>query len=212
VPKHKPTKTQNWQKVSDTTGRGFGDPLNAGKPFSKGVSNYKDRMPRPTMKTITTANQPDLDLKNRFYRDNLSAMTETKVMITAKQEAEKRLVIDKYVKAAEIARVTGTIVDPKLERAYQSIIQERQSSEHRLKEAINRYNVEMERAIKHGRPMPISVEQAYIEIVDPELAQTTKQTKSKVFPVTANWPKMDSAKKRTQSEPKVTISEKPASP
>ena len=48
------------------------------------------------MQTITTNTAPDLDLKNRFYRDNLAAVTETKQMMTAKQEAENRLVIDRY--------------------------------------------------------------------------------------------------------------------
>jgi hypothetical protein len=100
--------------VSDTTGRGFGYPQNAGKPFSKGVVNEKakDRLPKATMKTITIMNMPDLDLKNRFYRDNLSAMAETKFILSAKHELENQQVLDRYWKAVERARITGTMVDP----------------------------------------------------------------------------------------------------
>jgi hypothetical protein len=100
VPKNRPIKRQSWQKVSDTTGRGFGYLQNAGKPFSKGVVNEKtkERLPKPTMKTITIQNEPDLDHRNRFFRDNLMAMTETKLLVTAKEEAENRLVIDRYHK------------------------------------------------------------------------------------------------------------------
>jgi hypothetical protein len=54
----------------------------------------------------------------------------------------------------------------------------------------------MERAAKHGKPLPISVEQAYLELTDPELAQATKQTKSKVFPCTAAWPIVESPKRQ----------------
>lgn len=54
----------------------------------------------------------------------------------------------------------------------------------------------MERAAKHGKPLPLKVEQAYYELTDPELAQTTKQTKSKVFPCTAAWPKVESPKRQ----------------
>ena len=57
------------------------------------------------MKTITTQNEPDLDLKNRFFRDNLKAMAETKMLQTAKQEAENRLVINKYNDAKERERI-----------------------------------------------------------------------------------------------------------
>ena len=67
------------------------------------------------MKTITTQNEPDLDLKNRFFRDNLRAMAETKMLQTAKQEAENRLV----------ERITGVKVEAKLESAYQTLMQDR---------------------------------------------------------------------------------------
>lgn len=77
------------------------------------------------MATITTVNQPDLDHKNRFYRDNLSAIAETNVILTAKHEAENRLVVDKYTQAVERAKLTGTVVDPKLASAYQTIMSER---------------------------------------------------------------------------------------
>lgn len=72
--------------------------------MSKGVVNEKakDLLPKPTMKTITTQNQPDLDHSNRFYKDNLQALDEIKVHITAKQEAENRLVIRKYNEAKEL--------------------------------------------------------------------------------------------------------------
>ena len=67
------------------------------------------------MQTITSHTAPDLDLKNRFYRDNLSAMAETKLMLTAKQEAENRLVIDRYNQELERTRITGVPMDPRLE-------------------------------------------------------------------------------------------------
>lgn len=67
------------------------------------------------MQTITTQNEPDLDLKNRFFRDNLRAMTETKILLTAKQEAENRLVINKFNEAKQREKITGVNVDPKLE-------------------------------------------------------------------------------------------------
>ena len=77
------------------------------------------------MKTITTQNEPDLDLKNRFFRDNLRAMAETKMLQTAKQEAENRLVINKYNDAKERERITGVKVEAKLESAYQTFMQDR---------------------------------------------------------------------------------------
>lgn len=63
---------------------------------------------------------------------------------------------------------------------------------------MTRYQVEMERAVKHGEPVPISVEQAYLELTDPYLAQQTKQTKSKVFPHTTAWPIVESDKNRAR--------------
>lgn len=84
------------------------------------------------MKTITIQNEPDLDHRNRFFRDNLMAMTETKLLMTAKQEAENRLVIGKYNQAVEIAKITGNKVDPKLENAYLEIIRERTDKESKL--------------------------------------------------------------------------------
>jgi hypothetical protein len=72
---------------------------------------------------------------------------------------------------------------------------------------IERYNIEVERAAKHGRPVPISIEQAYIELVDPELGETTKTTKSKLFPSTAKWPKVESAKKQRALSAKVQTQE-----
>ena len=70
------------------------------------------------MHNITIHNEPDLDQRNRFFRDNLMAMTEAKFMTTAKQEAENRLVIDRYREEKQRADVTGTKVDAKLETAY----------------------------------------------------------------------------------------------
>lgn len=55
--------------------------------------------------------------------------------------------------------------------------------------------------------MPISIEQAYIELVDPELGETTKTTKSKLFPSTAKWPKVESAKKQRAVSAKVQTQE-----
>ena len=67
------------------------------------------------MKTITTQNEPDLDLKNRFFRDNLRAMAETKMLQTAKQEAKNRLVINKYNDAKEREKILHVKIDSKLE-------------------------------------------------------------------------------------------------
>lgn len=77
---------------------------------------------------------------------------------------------------------------------------ERQGRDSKLQKVIERYNIEAHRAIKHGKPVPLSVEQAYIELVNPQLGQTTRQTKSKLFPSTINWPKVESnLKQRPQS-------------
>jgi hypothetical protein len=80
------------------------------------------------------------------------AMTETKLLVTAKQEAENRLVVGKYKQAAEIARITGNKIDPKLESAYQEVMRERSpdTREAKLHQLIERYGVEVDRAIKHG--------------------------------------------------------------
>ena len=88
-----------------------------------------------------------------------------------------------------------------MERAYLEIVNQRENREARLRQLLERYNIEVERAIKHGKPVPLSIEQAYLELTDPDLARQTKQTKSKVFPSTTNWPKPESpAKKRQQTE------------
>jgi hypothetical protein len=42
-------------------------------------------------------------------------MTETKILLTAKQEAENRLVINKFNEAKQREKITGVSVDPKLE-------------------------------------------------------------------------------------------------
>lgn len=52
-------------------------------------------------------------------------MAETKMLQTAKQEAENRLVINKYKDAKERERITGVKVEAKLESAYQTLMQER---------------------------------------------------------------------------------------
>ena len=93
-----------WQKVSDTTGRGYGSSSKKGTPFAPGVSNEtaKYGLPRPTMETITNQNAADLDIQNRFYQDNLHTLNRVKVERTSKQEAEQRLIIDRYEKAKEM--------------------------------------------------------------------------------------------------------------
>lgn len=107
--------------------------------------------------------------------------------------------IDRYIAEKERSKFNGHPIDPKLESAYFEIMKDRDGKEERLRSLIERYNIEVERAIKHGGPVPISVEQAYIELMNPELGKTTKQTKSKLFPSTANWPKWESPKKAAQS-------------
>ena len=76
MPKQRPNSVKYWQKVSDTTGRGYG---HASKPKTPGtVSNVKAReqLPRPTMATITTQNPSSLDHSNRFYDDNRRKLEE----------------------------------------------------------------------------------------------------------------------------------------
>ena len=75
VPKRKTTRLEQWQKVSDTTGRGFGDVV---RQMPGAVSNtyhgYREEMPRPTMATLTTQNPKSLDAANRFFEDNKRRM------------------------------------------------------------------------------------------------------------------------------------------
>jgi len=57
-----------------------------------------------------------------------------------------------------MAKITGRKVDPKLELAFNVIMKERTDKEERLHQLIERYNIEVERAIKHGEPVPLSIE------------------------------------------------------
>ena len=73
VPKQKPKPTQQWQKVTDTTGRGFGE---AQKKVPGDVSNFKTKqhMPNPSMNDICTQAHNSLDTGNRFFVDNKKAL------------------------------------------------------------------------------------------------------------------------------------------
>lgn len=75
VPKKRTTRVEAWQKVSDTTGRGFGEPARKVPGCVKGTFHgFKESLPRPNMNTILTQNAPNLDNENRFYEDNKKRM------------------------------------------------------------------------------------------------------------------------------------------
>lgn len=58
----------------------------------------------------------------------------------------------------EKKKLLGFKIDPKLERDYWEVMKERQSNEHKLRLALDRYRLMAERAVKHGIPIPIAVE------------------------------------------------------
>ena len=76
---------KQWQKVSDTTGRGFGEVT---RKVPGCEANYNDGLPRPTMKTITTQNPKSLDHDNRFFEDSKRRMNEMLALGVAQEEPE----------------------------------------------------------------------------------------------------------------------------
>ena len=80
---------QQWQKVSDTTGRGFGE---IARKMPGCVSNtyhgYKEDLPRPNMQTLLTQNPKNLDHENRFFEDNKKRMNAMLVYDMAQEQPQ----------------------------------------------------------------------------------------------------------------------------
>ena len=76
MPKQRPSDAKNWQKVSDTTGRGYGYAAQRQTPGCVSNAKAREQLPRPTMETLLTQNAASLDHENRFFEDTRKRMGE----------------------------------------------------------------------------------------------------------------------------------------
>ena len=77
VAKQRPSTMESWQKLSDTTGRGFGGPARKVPGMvSNTTHGYREELPRPTMDTLLTQKPASLDHQNRYFTDNKKMLEE----------------------------------------------------------------------------------------------------------------------------------------
>lgn len=67
-------KKNTWTRITDTTGRGYGEckGIAGVSQMALGAKSLRgfESLPKPDMKSILTQNAHDLDKNNRFFEDN----------------------------------------------------------------------------------------------------------------------------------------------
>ena len=116
VPKQRPSNIKTWQKVSDTTGRGYCDAKNRHTPGCVCNQRARESMPKPNMDTLLTQNPASLDHSNRFFEDNkkkLNAALVYDYMQEEPQYSDKKDLAAKVTSREFIVMPTPVIQPPK---------------------------------------------------------------------------------------------------